>query len=187
MYVCARRLSQLSLVTVVLVVAAEDSAKRTTISAITRVSWFWKGFSSFYVSNLCQLEKQEALTITEEENNSKVPKFFNTFEFISSVSSGFDLLRMFQSKRKTPAVFMSKCSVAAIVAKFAAAAWGLRFRVAEVKDFKIRLQGATEGRKGRLAVTAEVFEVVLDVTLVTKTMEGEGSCYNRYPKQISTI
>lgn len=76
---------------------------------------------------------------------------------------------------------------ATIVAKIAAAAWGLRFRVAKVKDFKIRLQGAAEGRKGRLAITAEVFEVAPDVTFATKTMEGEGSCYNRYPKQTNTI
>ena len=52
------------------------------------------------------------------------------------------------------------------MAKIAAAARGLSFRVAEVKDFKIRLQGAAEGRKGRLAVTAEVFEVAPEVAVV---------------------
>ncbi|KAL5186736.1 CBL-interacting serine/threonine-protein kinase 5 [Glycine soja] len=146
-----------SLATTVLIVAAEDPAKRTMIS----------------------LEKQEALTVTEEENNSKVPKFFNRFEFILFMSSGFDLLGMFESKRKTVAVFTLKCSAAAIMAKIAAAVWGLRFCVAKVKDFKIQLQGAAEGRKGRLTVMAEVFKVAPEVTFATKTMEGEGSCYNR--------
>ncbi|XP_040872226.1 CBL-interacting serine/threonine-protein kinase 5 isoform X3 [Glycine max] len=146
-----------------------DPSKRTAISAIARVSWFRKGFSSLSAPDLCQLEKQEdavTVTVTEEENNSKVPKFFNAFEFISSMSSGFDLSGLFESKRKTATVFTSKCSAAAIVAKIAAAARGLSFRVAEVKDFKIRLQGAAEGRKGRLAVTAEVFEVAPEVAVV---------------------
>ncbi|KAL5164935.1 CBL-interacting serine/threonine-protein kinase 25 [Glycine soja] len=72
-------------------IVVADPAKRTTIFAITRVLWFGKGFSSFFAPDLCQLEKQEALTVTEEENNSKMPKFFNAFEFISSMSFGFDL------------------------------------------------------------------------------------------------
>ena len=76
---------------------------------------------------------------------------------------------------------------ATIVAKIAAAAWGLRFRVAKVKDFKIRLKGVAKGRKKRQAVTVEVFEVAPEVTFATKTMEGEGSYYNRYPKQISIV
>ncbi|KAL9313234.1 hypothetical protein ACSQ67_018686 [Phaseolus vulgaris] len=141
-----------------------DPAKRTTISAITRVPWFRKGFPLFSVADTCQVDKQEA--VTEEGNNSKVPKFFNAFEFISSMSSGFDLSGLFETKRKTAAVFTSKCSAVAIVAKIAAAARGLSFTVAEMKDFKIRLQGTTEGRKGRLAVTAEVFEVAPEVAVV---------------------
>ncbi|XP_006588149.1 CBL-interacting serine/threonine-protein kinase 5-like [Glycine max] len=168
-------------------IVVADPAKRTTISAITRMPWFWKGFSSFFAPNLCQLEKQEALTITEEENNFKMPKFFNAFEFISSMSSRFNLSRMFESKRKTTTMFTLKCSTAVIVAKIAVATWWLRFRVAKVKDFKIRLKGVAKGRKKRQAVTVEVFEVAPEVTFATKTMEGEGSYYNRYPKQISII
>ena len=68
-----------------------------------------------------------------------------------------------------------KCSAATIMAKIATVAWGLRFCVAEVKDIKIQLQGAAEGRKGRLAITMEVFEVAPEVTFATKTMDGEGS------------
>ncbi|TKY74794.1 CBL-interacting serine/threonine-protein kinase 25 [Spatholobus suberectus] len=136
-----------------------DPAKRITIPAITRAPWFRKGFSA---PDTCPLEKQEAVA----EEGSKVPKFFNAFEFISSMSSGFDLSGLFESKRKTAAVFTSRCSAAAIVAKIVAAARGLSFRVAEVKDFRVRLQGTAEGRKGRLAVTAEVFEVAPEVAVV---------------------
>ncbi|XP_020237875.1 CBL-interacting serine/threonine-protein kinase 5-like [Cajanus cajan] len=140
-----------------------DPSKRTTISAITRVPWFRKGFSSLSALDTCQTEKKHDAVA---EEGSKSPKFFNAFEFISSMSSGFDLSGLFESKKKTAAVFTSKCSAAAIVAKIVTAARGLSFRVAEVKDFKIMLQGTAEGRKGRLAVTAEVFEVAPEVAVV---------------------
>ncbi|XP_027354272.1 CBL-interacting serine/threonine-protein kinase 5-like [Abrus precatorius] len=142
-----------------------DPAKRTTIPAIMRVSWFRKGFS---VTDTCQLEEKvtEDGSRTATSKVSSSPKFFNAFEFISSMSSGFDLSGLFESKRKTGSVFTSKCSAPAIVSKIETAAKGLSFRVAEVKDFKIKLQGATEGRKGRLLVTAEVFEVAPEVAVV---------------------
>ncbi|KAL0330216.1 UNVERIFIED_CONTAM: CBL-interacting serine/threonine-protein kinase [Sesamum radiatum] len=35
-----------------------------------------------------------------------------------------------------------------------------------MKDFKLRLVGPTEGRKGRLSVTAEVFKVAPEMTVV---------------------
>ena len=39
-------------------------------------------------------------------------------------------------------------------------------RVKHVKDCKMKLQRRTEGRKGRLSVTAEVFEVAPEVSVV---------------------
>ncbi|KAK7351351.1 hypothetical protein VNO77_10732 [Canavalia gladiata] len=144
-----------------------DPAKRTGIPAITRVTWFRKGLP---VTPACQLD-QERETVTEEGSRSanklsSSPKFFNAFEFISSMSSGFDLSGLFESTSKKGSVFTSKCSASAIVSKIETAAKGLRFRVAEVKDFKIKLQGTSEGRKGRLSVTAEVFEVAPEVAVV---------------------
>ncbi|KAK7311908.1 hypothetical protein RJT34_10375 [Clitoria ternatea] len=144
-----------------------DPSKRTTIPAITRVPWFRKGFSLPATCQEGEDSKEEAV-VTEEASGNKVssPKFFNAFEFISSMSSGFDLSGLFESKKKKGTLFTSKCSAAAIVAKIQTAAKGLSFKVAEVKDFKIRLQGTAEGRKGRLAVTAEVFEVAPEVSVV---------------------
>ncbi|RYQ85092.1 hypothetical protein Ahy_B10g104599 isoform E [Arachis hypogaea] len=82
------------------------------------------------------------------------------------MSSGFDLSGLFESKRRSGSMFTSRCSAPAIVAKIIAAAKGMRFRVAEVKNFRIKLHGPSEGRKGRLAVTAEVFEVAPEVAIV---------------------
>lgn len=63
-------------------------------------------------------------------------------------------------------MFTSKFSATAIMAKIELVAKGLSFKVAKVKDFKIRLQGPNEGRKGLLSVTAEVFEVAPEVAVV---------------------
>lgn len=138
-----------------------DPQKRTTISAIMRVPWFLKGFSP------CE-GKTEGPVKGEENVDNKVssPKFFNAFEFISSMSSGFDLSGLFENKKKKGSVFTSKCSASAIVSKIEMAAEGLSFKVTEVKDFKIRMRGPPEGRKGRLFVTAEVFEVAPEVAVV---------------------
>ncbi|RZB51483.1 CBL-interacting serine/threonine-protein kinase 25 [Glycine soja] len=53
-------------------IVVADPAKRTTIFAITRVLWFGKGFSSFFAPDLCQLEKQEALTQKEDSSSVHV-------------------------------------------------------------------------------------------------------------------
>lgn len=140
-----------------------DPQKRTTISAIMRVPWFRKGF-------LVPGEGKPEEPVKREENNNvdKVssPKFFNAFEFISSMSSGFDLSGLFENKKKKGSVFTSRCSASAIVSKIETAAEGLSFKVTEVKDFKIRMRGPPEGRKGRLLVTAEVFEVAPEFAVV---------------------
>ncbi|KAB2627920.1 CBL-interacting serine/threonine-protein kinase 25-like [Pyrus ussuriensis x Pyrus communis] len=140
-----------------------DPEKRITIPAIMRTPWFRKG-----------MKKQEEFSeptegVDEKSDGSDPPKFFNAFEFISSMSSGFDLSNLFEKKRKAGSVFTSKCSAAAIMAKIEAAAKGLSFKVGKVKDFKLRMQGPNEGRKGRLSVTAEVFEVAPEVAVVQFT------------------
>ena len=54
---------------------------------------------------------------------------------------------------------------------------GLSYKVAQVKDFKMRMQRATEGRKGRLAVTVEVFEVApISLKKVLKKV-GLAACF----------
>ncbi|KAM6544120.1 hypothetical protein CsatB_008567 [Cannabis sativa] len=155
-----------------------DPNRRITIPGIMRVPWFYKGFTrSVSFSNSTRTESTLVSESEEEEedwvnkttsssSSSSSPKFFNAFEFISSMSSGFDLSSLFENKRKTGSMFTSKCSATTIMAKLEFVAKGLSFKVAKLKDFQIRLQGASEGRKGKLSVTAEVFEVAPEVSVV---------------------
>lgn len=149
-----------------------DPQRRITVPAIMRVPWFRKGLPrpGAVPAEEPLPEKPEDSDILKLEDeitsNSPSPAFFNAFEFISSMSSGFDLSSMFETKKKAGSMFTSKCSAAGIMTKMEQVAKGLKFRVAKVKDFKLKLQGQSEGRKGRLSVTAEVFEVAPEVAIV---------------------
>ncbi|XVE97343.1 hypothetical protein REPUB_Repub03eG0011400 [Reevesia pubescens] len=82
------------------------------------------------------------------------------------MSSGFDLSSLFENKRKSGTMFTSRCSASAIMAKIEGVANGLNFKFGKVKDFKMRLQGSSERRKGPFSVTTEVFEVATEVAVV---------------------
>ncbi|KAK9947199.1 hypothetical protein M0R45_012632 [Rubus argutus] len=142
-----------------------DPQRRITIPAIMRLPWFRRGYTpplafSSHPQPVCEKSADDI------DNKTSSPNFFNAFQFISSMSSGFDLSNLFESKRKAGSMFTSKCSATAIMAKIECAATGLSFKVGKLKDFKLSLQGPTEGRKGRLSVTAEVFEVAPEVAVV---------------------
>ncbi|XP_014501557.1 CBL-interacting serine/threonine-protein kinase 5 [Vigna radiata var. radiata] len=91
---------------------------------------------------------------------------YNAFEIISSLSHGFDLSNLFETRKRSPSMFISKHSASSVMAKLEAVAKKLNFRVTGKKQFTVRMQGATEGRKGKLGMTVEVFEVAPEVAVV---------------------
>lgn len=162
-----------------------DPEKRITIPAIMRNHWFLKGFSrpvAFSIQESSMDKTDQDLDSCSVVNaNVSSPEFFNAFEFISSMSSGFDLSGLFETKRKSSSMFTSKFSASAIMEKIEGVARGLSFKVAKVKDFKVTLQGPCEGRKGKLAVTAEVFEVAPEVAVVEfSKSSGDTLEYTRF-------
>lgn len=98
---------------------------------------------------------------------SSSPRFYNAFELISSMSSGFDLSGMFEEEKNKQkgSLFTSKCSASAIMNKLELLANRLKFRVFS-KEFKMKMRGEAEGRKGNLLVMAEVFEVAPELAVV---------------------
>lgn len=142
-----------------------DPARRITISAIMRVPWFSKGFTR---SISCPtLDDHDHVEDGPEIVRTKSsPPFYNAFEFISSMSSGFDLSNLFENKRKSGSLFTSKCPGSKIMATLEDVAKRFNFRVVWSKEYKLKMEGATEGRKGKLAVTAEVYEVAPEVAVV---------------------
>ncbi|KAH0923407.1 hypothetical protein HID58_023425, partial [Brassica napus] len=141
-----------------------DPEKRISIPAITRTPWFRKSFKAPMITVLNDGEEEEDGAAAPAVVVS--PKFFNAFEFISSMSSGFDLSSLFESKRKVRSMFTSRWSAAEIMGKMEGIGKEMGMKVKRTKDFKVRMQGKTEGRKGQITVTAEVFEVAPEVAVV---------------------
>lgn len=140
-----------------------DPTRRITISAIMRVPWFSKGFTR---SISCPILDDHVEDGPEIVRTKSSPPFYNAFEFISSMSSGFDLSNLFENKKKSGSLFTSKCSGSKIMATLEDVAKRFKFRVVWSKEYKLKMEGESEGRKGKLAVTAEVYEVAPEVAVV---------------------
>ncbi|KAG5249789.1 CBL-interacting serine/threonine-protein kinase [Salix suchowensis] len=150
-----------------------DPEKRIAIPEIRANSWFRKGLTQSTVSpNDAEDDGNGAGSEDPEEfpgrtGSKHSPPFFNAFELISSMSSGFDLSSLFETRRRRNSMFTSKCPASMILTTLKSVANKLNFRVAvSDAEFKVKLQGKEEGRKGKLAVTAEVFEVASELVVV---------------------
>ncbi|KAI4387493.1 hypothetical protein MLD38_005321 [Melastoma candidum] len=150
-----------------------DPNRRMTMTAVMRNPWFQKGFmrpAAFSIdpSSTDEIDRHGSCEQLEWElkwPDSK-PEFYNAFELISSMSSGFDLSNLFEGEKRSGSVFTSKCSASAILSRIESLGKKLNFKMVNLKDFKVRLEGRWEGRKGRLSVTAEVFEAAPEVAVV---------------------
>ncbi|KAL9275965.1 CBL-interacting serine/threonine-protein kinase 5-like protein [Drosera capensis] len=148
-----------------------DPGKRISIPAIMRVPWFTKGFSrspSFSIDDPTTIINP-TLTSTPNSNPSPKPspRFYNAFELITSMSSGFDLSSLFDPHAKSGALFTSRLPASSIVKKLESAAKKLNLNVESEKgEFRVKMEGKTEGRMGKLAVIAEVFEAAPGVAVV---------------------
>lgn len=140
-----------------------DPANRISIPEIMQNPWFQKGFAKPIAFSI---QEPAGENNDEKDENSLSPSFYNAFELISSMSSGFDLSSMFECERKSGSIFTSKCSASAIMTKLKTVASRLNFSVTSVKKFKVKMQAKMDGRKGKLAATAEVFEVAPEVAVV---------------------
>ncbi|CAI9772325.1 unnamed protein product [Fraxinus pennsylvanica] len=147
-----------------------DPERRIKIPAIMRVPWFRKGLKrpnafSMQESIFEKFDEEEKFMHETIKKSPSSPALLNAFQIISSMSTGFDLSAMFEDKRKAGSMFTSRCSAKVMIAKIEMAAKRFNFKVAR-RDSKLRLLGSNEGRKGRLSVTAEVFKVAPEVTMV---------------------
>lgn len=159
-----------------------DPEKRVSMAEIMESPWFQKGFTK----EVSFSEKDEFNNEISELGNPKFllsssPPFYNAFEFISSMSSGFDLSSLFENKKKQGSIFTSKCSASAIIAKLQSLAVKLNFKATNLREFKVRLQAKEEGRKGKLTVTAEVFEAAPELAVVEFSKSaGDTLEYNKF-------
>ncbi|CAE6007858.1 unnamed protein product [Arabidopsis arenosa] len=151
-----------------------DPEQRISMSEIKMIPWFRKNFTPPVVFSIDETipsppeppTKKKKKDLNKEEDDGVSPRSFNAFQFITSMSSGFDLSNLFEIKRKPKRMFTSKLPAKSVKERLETAAREMNMRVKHVKDCKMKLQRRTEGRKGRLSVTAEVFEVAPEVSVV---------------------
>ncbi|XP_078150544.1 CBL-interacting protein kinase 16-like [Carex rostrata] len=149
-----------------------DPSKRISIAEILRHPWMKKGSSGLNTKapNLQIQAKEETEQEDEQGNNIEglSPRSYNAFDLISSMSSGFDLSSLFENQRRAPTVFTSKAPAAKIINSLGrmAKALGFGIQMEKKEGYKVRMEGKEEGRKGKLAVSVEVFEVAPEVAVV---------------------
>lgn len=174
---------------------------RITVAKLMDNNWFKKGFKQVVappnrISSMSDVRAAFATSDHEDEtsdtevdqtssSSSMKPTCLNAFDLIS-LSPGFDLSGLFETKdtNHTPETrFTTKEPASTIVSKFEEIAETERFKV-KTKDGTLKLQGSKEGRKGQLAIDAEIFEVTPSLYVVeVKKTAGDTLEYNKFCNQ----
>lgn len=134
-------------------------------------------------------EKDDKISESEKSfrRSKSSPAFYNAFAFISSMSSGFDLSAMFDTNQKSGSLFTSKHSASTIMDKLESLAKNLHFKISfsNKNEYNLKMQGISEGRKGKLSVVVEVFEVAPEVAVVEfSKAEGDTLEYKKFEQDI---
>ncbi|XP_044501166.1 CBL-interacting serine/threonine-protein kinase 9-like isoform X2 [Mangifera indica] len=167
---------------------------RITIPEILNDEWFIKGYKppQFDMEEDVNLDDVDAVFNDSKEHlvreRKEKPVSMNAFGLISRAQS-FSLENLFEKqmghvKRETR--FSSQRPPNEIMSKIEEAAKPLGFNVRK-GNYKMKLQGDKNGRKGQLSVATEVFEVApcLHIVEVRKT-GGDTLEFNTFYKNFST-
>lgn len=177
--------------------------KRISMPTILENPWFKKGFKPMGNPTSCSPQEPPVTTLGDvhaaftpehhddaddhgEPRGSMKPTSLTAFDIISSLSPGFDLSGLFEkeSGQKLEASrFTSQKPASAIVSKLEEIAQTESFQVNK-QGAMVRLQSSTEGRKGQLAIEAEIFEVTSSFYVVELTKSaGDTIEYQRFCNQ----
>ncbi|XP_042519085.1 CBL-interacting protein kinase 5-like [Macadamia integrifolia] len=127
---------------------------------------------------------QASCSSSSKKKDPMRPTCMNAFDIIS-LSQGFDLSRLFEKDKehKPESRFTSMKPASAIVSKLEEIAENESFKVKK-KDGLVKLQGNKEGRKGQLAIDAEIFEVTPSFHMVeVKKASGDTLEYHDFCNQ----
>ncbi|KAI8020912.1 CBL-interacting serine/threonine-protein kinase 9 [Camellia lanceoleosa] len=168
---------------------------RITIPRILENDWFKKSYKppQFEQRENVNLDDIDAVFNDTEEQHlvterKEKPVSMNAFELISR-SQGFSLDNLFEKqmglvKRETR--FASKCPANEIMSKIEEAAKPLGFNCHK-RNYKMKLQGDSTGRKGHLSVATEVFEVAPSLHMVELRKTGGDTLeFHKFYKNFSS-
>ncbi|KAG6419252.1 hypothetical protein SASPL_121468 [Salvia splendens] len=157
---------------------------RITIPEIMKNRWFKRGFKhvKFYIEDnkLCSvndenlfddcLSEQSQSESDSEPEIKRKPASLNAFDIIS-FSSGFDLSGLFEEGANGRARFVTAATFSTVVSKLEEIAKVVSFTVRK-KDFRVSLEGSSDGVKGPLTIAAEIFELTPSLRVVEVMRKG---------------
>jgi len=144
---------------------------RITVPQLMQVPWIRRGFKRPQA-----VKDVDFGPLDDVDSAFFVPKpaCLNAFDIIS-LSPGFNLSGLFKDdvrKQEEESRFTSTQPASSIVSKLEEIASLFRFSFKKSKDFKMKLQGSEQGRKGHLSIDAEIFEVTPSLFVVELRKAG---------------
>ncbi|WOL06853.1 hypothetical protein Cni_G15587 [Canna indica] len=168
---------------------------RVTIAKIMENPWFRKGLNGGLIRDgkgaqgIAHPDTNEIFdspTTNMPEEGLEMGKVthLNAFDIIS-LSAGFDLSGLFEeTDHKREARFISGQSASTIISKLQEIAKLLNLKVKKKDHGVLKMEGTKQGRKGVLAIDAEIFEVTPSFHLVElKKTDGDTLEYQKLWKQ----
>ena len=152
---------------------------RITIAKIMDSPWFKKSVPKSVITK----EEQEFDAADDNTcGKSKQSETLNAFHIIS-LSEGFDLSPLFEEKKREEREelrFATTNSASSVISKLEEVAKAVKFSIKK-SDSMVRLQGMECGRKGKLAIAAEIFAVTPTLLVVeVKKDRGDTLEYNQF-------
>lgn len=159
---------------------------RISAAKIMESSWFRKGLDYSKPRKVETVRKEPATldaeavfgpiesggTVVESKEELTKPCNLNAFDIIS-LSAGFDLSGLFEDdSHKKEVRFTSKNPASTIISKLEDIAKRLKLKVMKKDGGLMKMEGSKEGRKGVLAIDAEIFEVTPYFHLVEVKKSG---------------
>ncbi|XP_020578483.1 CBL-interacting protein kinase 6-like [Phalaenopsis equestris] len=148
---------------------------RITVAKLIEIPWFRKNPIPKSVTDT---------SIASEKKEGEEPLKLNAFHLIS-LSEGFDLSALFESgeSREEGMRFFTKEPASGVISRLEELAMRApgRLRVTKSSAAGVRLEGLKSGRRGRLAVAAEIFAVAPSLLVVDVKKDGGDSLeYRRF-------
>ncbi|XP_020267170.1 CBL-interacting protein kinase 2-like [Asparagus officinalis] len=171
-----------------------NPATRISTAKIRENSWFRKGFDNKLMKNVTGTKEIAPVDVNvafdsckntvEKKEEILKPVNFNAFDIIS-LSAGFDLSGLFEEDAdwRREARFTCAKPATTIISKLEEIAKQLKFKVKKKDGGVLKMEGEKTGRKGVLAVDAEIFEVTPTLHLVEiKKTNGDTLEYQKTMK-----
>lgn len=155
-----------------------NPSSRITSAKIMESSWFKKTVPKIVKS------KEEQQFLAEETCTWKVKEAetLNAFHIIS-LSEGFNLSPLFEEKKreeKEEIRFATTKPASSVISKLEEVAKAVKFSIKK-SDSCVRLQGLENGRKGKLAIAADIFALAPSFLVVeVKKSSGDTLEYNQF-------